>query len=198
MARDRKTSRRSAAKATRSATCTGVDSSRLLTLRDLSGDRSRVAFFALLSAVHSSLLASLSLQGRSLRFCSATSCELLRSLIMGIERCPDGEIGRRKGLKIPRPQGHAGSIPAPGTSICRVCSGSRVFGRAGRELACNPYVTQSRPICGLHGRVNGLHAVGQGALQPLISYSQSGKFPTDSQRLAHTPGVRKSRCRLNA
>src|SRR6056297_1628593 len=30
-------------------------------------------------------------------------------------RRPDGEIGRRKGLKIPRPQGCAGSSPAPGT-----------------------------------------------------------------------------------
>lgn len=29
---------------------------------------------------------------------------------------PDGEIGRRKGLKIPRWQQRAGSIPAPGTS----------------------------------------------------------------------------------
>ena len=29
---------------------------------------------------------------------------------------PDGETGRRKGLKIPRPQGHVGSIPTPGTN----------------------------------------------------------------------------------
>jgi hypothetical protein len=29
--------------------------------------------------------------------------------------CPGGGIGRRKGLKIPRPQGRAGSTPAPGT-----------------------------------------------------------------------------------
>lgn len=29
---------------------------------------------------------------------------------------PGGGTGRRKGLKIPRPQGHAGSIPAPGTN----------------------------------------------------------------------------------
>ena len=33
---------------------------------------------------------------------------------------PDGETGRRKGLKIPRPRGHAGSIPAPGTSPAAV------------------------------------------------------------------------------
>ncbi len=33
----------------------------------------------------------------------------------GCTRCPGGEIGRRKGLKIPRPKGRAGSTPAPGT-----------------------------------------------------------------------------------
>ena len=33
--------------------------------------------------------------------------------------CPDGEIGRRSGLKIRRfpEKGRAGSIPAPGTSL---------------------------------------------------------------------------------
>ena len=30
--------------------------------------------------------------------------------------CPDGEIGRRSGLKIRRPQGHRGSSPLPGTN----------------------------------------------------------------------------------
>ena len=30
---------------------------------------------------------------------------------------PNGEIGRRMGLKIPRPQGHAGSSPASGTRL---------------------------------------------------------------------------------
>ena|GEM_PF-3447164 len=39
------------------------------------------------------------------------SSELVQTL-----HSPDGEIGRRKGLKIPRGQPHAGSIPAPGTS----------------------------------------------------------------------------------
>ena len=29
--------------------------------------------------------------------------------------CPGGEIGRHKGLKIPRLNGRAGSSPAPGT-----------------------------------------------------------------------------------
>ena len=31
--------------------------------------------------------------------------------------CPDGEIGRRSGLKIRRPQGRGGSSPPPGTNI---------------------------------------------------------------------------------
>ena len=31
--------------------------------------------------------------------------------------CPGGETGIRKGLKIPRPQGLAGSSPAPGTIL---------------------------------------------------------------------------------
>ena len=34
--------------------------------------------------------------------------------------CLGGEIGRRKGLKIPRDlTSHAGSIPAPGTTFCK-------------------------------------------------------------------------------
>ena len=32
-----------------------------------------------------------------------------------IEACPDGEIGRRSGLKIRREQSHGGSSPPPGT-----------------------------------------------------------------------------------
>ncbi len=35
------------------------------------------------------------------------------------QHSPDGEIGRRRGLKIPPPQGDAGSIPAPGTTSSR-------------------------------------------------------------------------------
>ena len=35
-------------------------------------------------------------------------------------RIPGGEIGRRKGLKIPRPHGRAGSIPAPGTNSMKI------------------------------------------------------------------------------
>ena len=34
--------------------------------------------------------------------------------------CPGGEIGRRKGLKIPRWKHRAGSIPAPGTIFSKV------------------------------------------------------------------------------
>ena len=32
-----------------------------------------------------------------------------------VPSCPGGETGRHKGLKIPRLNGRAGSIPAPGT-----------------------------------------------------------------------------------
>src|SRR4029079_18908672 len=39
-----------------------------------------------------------------------------------------GETGRRKGLKIPRPQGRAGSSPAPGTK-----HDQRGFGARGRR-----------------------------------------------------------------
>jgi hypothetical protein len=38
-----------------------------------------------------------------------------RRIIVHPPQCPDGEIGRRKGFKIPRLNGRAGSIPAPGT-----------------------------------------------------------------------------------
>ena len=34
-----------------------------------------------------------------------------------VQYCLDGEIGRRKGLKIPRWKHRAGSIPAPGTML---------------------------------------------------------------------------------
>lgn len=36
---------------------------------------------------------------------------------------PDGEIGRRKGFKIPRWKHRAGSIPAPGTIFLHSLSG---------------------------------------------------------------------------
>ena len=54
------------------------------------------------------------LQSRVRRFDSDSGLHIFR-------RCarpgPGGEIGRRSGLKIRRPQGHAGSSPAPGTNI---------------------------------------------------------------------------------
>ena len=34
-----------------------------------------------------------------------------------IKYCPYGEIGRHKGLKIPRSKGRAGSSPATGTKL---------------------------------------------------------------------------------
>jgi hypothetical protein len=53
---------------------------------------------------------------------------------------PDGETGRRRGLKIPQPQGYAGSSPAPGTrknnglAFFRV-SPTAVFRRASLRVA---------------------------------------------------------------
>jgi hypothetical protein len=46
------------------------------------------------------------------------ACDTLRSLkdTHSKDPRPGGEIGRHKGLKIPRPQGHTGSIPVPGTT----------------------------------------------------------------------------------
>ena len=45
--------------------------------------------------------------------------------------CPGGEIGRHKGLKIPRLNGCAGSTPAPGTSsvflLSRLCVVASTF-----------------------------------------------------------------------
>ncbi len=48
---------------------------------------------------------------------------------------PGGEIGRHKGLKIPRPCGHAGSIPAPGT---KVRQSHRMFVAAGANRRRGP------------------------------------------------------------
>jgi hypothetical protein len=45
--------------------------------------------------------------GRDFCFCRASG---------NMPAGPDGETGIRKGLKIPRPQGHVGSIPTPGTN----------------------------------------------------------------------------------
>ena len=48
---------------------------------------------------------------------------------------PGGETGIRKGLKIPRPQGHAGSTPAPGTRA-RDCA--RMTGQAAQQVHRRP------------------------------------------------------------
>jgi hypothetical protein len=40
---------------------------------------------------------------------------------------PDGEIGRRKRLKISQPQGYAGSIPAPGTNNINYLQNALIF-----------------------------------------------------------------------
>ena len=54
------------------------------------------------------------LQSRGHRFDSVPSLHVfLKDLLTELR--PGGGIGRRKGLKIPREQSHAGSIPAPGT-----------------------------------------------------------------------------------
>ena len=43
-------------------------------------------------------------------------CRIQR-FVQAFRTCPGGEIGRRKGLKIPRGQPRAGSIPALGTTF---------------------------------------------------------------------------------
>ena len=53
-------------------------------------------------------------------------------------RCPDGEIGRRKGLKIPRWQHCAGSSPAPGTT-------QMVPSPSGKAAACKAAIPGSNP-----------------------------------------------------
>ena len=56
------------------------------------------------------------LQSRVQRFDSATRLQVtLNKSNYRNTQCPGGGIGRRKGLKIPRLHGRAGSIPAPGT-----------------------------------------------------------------------------------
>ena len=52
---------------------------------------------------------------------------------------PDGETGRRKGLKIPRWRHHVGSIPTPGTTTA--------FLRTGVEARCDAF--HSIATCGI-------------------------------------------------
>ena len=55
--------------------------------------------------------------------------------------CPGGEIGRRKGLKIPRGQPRAGSIPAPGT-INTVLASTDYFNSHHSILTCGIQLLQ--------------------------------------------------------
>ena len=59
------------------------------------------------------------LQNRGPRFDSGLSLQIKLKYCV----CPGGGIGRRKGLKIPRLNRRAGSIPAPGT----ICDLSNIF-----------------------------------------------------------------------
>ena len=57
------------------------------------------------------------LQIRGRRFDSDPSLHFsLQKNAPSVSSSPDGEIGRHKGFKIPRPYGCAGSSPAPGTN----------------------------------------------------------------------------------
>ena len=73
-----------------------------------------------------------------------------RTASSGILRAgPDGETGIRKGLKIPRPQGHAGSTPAPGTTE----EGSAVCYSAQVEESFKRYVKQFGADIDIHAFV---------------------------------------------
>src|SRR6185312_14037030 len=56
------------------------------------------------------------LQSRGRRFDSDPRLQLFPLKQFAERLRPDGGTGRRMGLKIPGPQGHAGSNPAPGTT----------------------------------------------------------------------------------
>ena len=61
---------------------------------------------------------------------------------------PGGETGIRMGLKIPRPQGHAGSTPAPGTIRFLRRSGAGKFHlQMGSRACCRPDIGPSPPAC---------------------------------------------------
>ena len=62
-------------------------------------------------------------------------CVVARSAL-GLRLDPDGEIGRREGLKIPYPRGCAGSSPAPGMREGRECRPSRP--RRARRCRASP------------------------------------------------------------
>jgi hypothetical protein len=62
---------------------------------------------------------------------------------------PGGEIARRKGLKIPRPKGHAGWSPAPGTNVFK----GLTFNRLLKRQAILPYLAPSTQPSGLSTRL---------------------------------------------
>lgn len=51
-------------------------------------------------------------------------CRKKKAAYICSAQSPDGGIGRRTGLKIQRPQGCAGSTPAPGTSLSKALQSS--------------------------------------------------------------------------
>ena len=53
---------------------------------------------------------------RDVRICR-DRCTMVPLVFLHMVICLDGEIGRHKRLKISRRNRHAGSIPAPGTSV---------------------------------------------------------------------------------
>src|SRR3546814_2555839 len=61
-------------------------------------------------------------------------------------RSPDGETGKRRGLKIPHPRGFVGSIPTPGTTF-RVVDAKPVIARfmaSGRWVSlCSTHPTMA-------------------------------------------------------
>ena len=65
------------------------------------------------------------------------------------------KYGRRKGLKIPRPFGHAGSIPAPGSRYENFGSLAQlVEHRIFNPVAAGP--SPARPISFFYGGINGI------------------------------------------
>jgi hypothetical protein len=83
------------------------------------------------------------LQSRGPRFDSGLSLQFAIRIAISASLCPGGEIGRRKRLKISRPLGRAGSIPAPGTKphwIANATADCRVGQLPGEDfLASNFY-----------------------------------------------------------
>lgn len=108
-------------------------------------------------------------------------------------RCRSGEIGRRKGLKIPRFQkDHAGSIPASGTIYQTVTSFDGFSVRPSHELGCS---------CGCSSELRNAHHVHgtrQGALG-MMGVAHGRGDGAMAQQLAHGDDIRscleESRCK---